>query len=127
MAEDATPSRPLSPHLQVYRWPATMLTSIAHRATGIALYAGTLFLTWWLIAAATGPDAYAAFQNIAGLWIGKLVLIGFSWSLIYHLLNGIRHLHWDAGLGFDKERAERSSWIVIGASVLLTLIIWLLA
>ncbi len=121
------PSRPLSPHLQVYRWPAAMLTSIIHRATGLALYGGTLFLTWWLIAAATGPDAYAAFQSIAGLWIGKLVLIGFSWSLIYHLLNGVRHLHWDAGLGFDNERVERSSWIVIGASVLLTLIIWLLA
>src|SRR3954469_25219148 len=82
--------RPLSPHLQIYRWPLTMAASITHRATGMALAAGTLFLAWWLIAAASGADTYAVFADIAGSILGEIVLFGFVWSLTFHLLNGVR-------------------------------------
>src|SRR5271169_6259674 len=100
MADQKPHSRPLSPHLQIYRWPVTMATSITHRATGVALSAGTLLLAWWLIATASGPEAFATFQNLAANPIGEIVLLGFVWSLAFHLLNGIRHLAWDLGYGF---------------------------
>src|SRR6185437_16375559 len=99
MAEPAH-TRPLSPHLQIYRWPVTMMTSITHRATGVALAAGTVLLAWWLIAIATGPDAYDTVRMVARSPIGLIVIFGFIWSLAFHLLNGIRHLAWDVGLGF---------------------------
>jgi succinate dehydrogenase / fumarate reductase cytochrome b subunit len=113
-------SRPLSPHLTIYRWPMTMLSSITHRATGIALSAGTLLLAWWLVSVASGLEAYSIFSQAAGSLLGQLVLIGFTWSLVYHLLNGIRHLAWDLGYGFAPAKAERNSWIVIALSVILT-------
>src|SRR5262245_15446786 len=91
--------RPLSPYM-IYRWTIPMALSIVHRATGAALYFGTLLLLWWIVATAAGPDAYANAQNIIGSVFGRLVLFGFSWALIYHLLNGIRHLVWDTGRGF---------------------------
>lgn len=116
--------RPLSPHLQIYRWPVTMLTSIAHRVTGVGLAGGALLVTWWLIATAAGPDAYETFADVAGSWLGKLVLFGFTWALVYHTLNGIRHLVWDFGYGFEKTRAERTGTIVIALSVILTIAIW---
>jgi len=101
-----------------------MATSILHRATGVALGAGTLLLTWWLVAAASGPTAFADVQAFISHWVGRLVLLGFSWSLIYHLFNGIRHLFWDAGMGFEIETANRTGWWVIIGSVVVTLVIW---
>jgi succinate dehydrogenase / fumarate reductase cytochrome b subunit len=123
MAEPAHP-RPLSPHLQIYRWPVTMATSIVHRATGLALAAGTLLLAWWLIALATGPDAYATFQMVAGSKLGELVLFGFIWSLAFHLLNGIRHLAWDIGFGFAVPTAAKTGVLVIVLSVLVAIAIF---
>lgn len=123
----ANVERPLSPHLQIYRWPVTMATSILHRATGCALAAGTLLLTWWLVAAAAGPDYYALVQACLGSILGRLVLLGFSWALFYHLLNGIRHLFWDAGHGYSIPVANKSGWAVIIGSVVLTVLAWILA
>lgn len=111
--------RPLSPHLQIYRWPITMAASITHRATGIALAAGMVLLAWWLIAASTGPDAYGVFGRVAGNLFGEIVLFGFLWSLCYHLLNGIRHLVWDAGYGFHVPTARLTAALVFAASLLL--------
>ena len=112
-------ARPLSPHMTIYRWPVTMATSITHRMTGIAMSVGTLVLAWWLIAAASGPEAYATFSHVAGSWIGRIVLFGFTWSLAFHLLNGIRHLAWDMGYGFSIPTAKMTGWLVIVLSVLL--------
>jgi succinate dehydrogenase / fumarate reductase cytochrome b subunit len=123
----ANVERPLSPHLQIYRWPVTMATSILHRATGCGLAAGTLLLAWWLVAAAAGPDYYAMVQSILGSILGRLVLLGFSWALFYHLLNGIRHLFWDAGHGYSLPVANKSGWAVIIGSVVLTVLAWILA
>jgi succinate dehydrogenase / fumarate reductase, cytochrome b subunit len=111
--------RPLSPHLQIYRWPITMAASITHRVTGIALAAGTLFLAWWLVAAATGPDAYALFARAAANPLGEIVLFGFLWSLMFHLLNGIRHLAWDIGYGFRVPTAKLTAALVYIGSLLL--------
>ncbi len=119
--------RPLSPHIQIYRWTLTMFLSILHRATGVALYAGTLLLVWWLMAAATGPEAFAVFQGVAGSWIGRLVLFGYTWALFHHMFGGIKHFIWDTGAGFELSAVE---WISRGATVipiLLTLISWVLA
>ena len=124
MAEAKRP-RPLSPHLQIYRWPVTMATSITHRATGIALYMGAILLTWFLVALAMGEDAYAMFSAMASSWFGTLVLLGYTWALIYHLLNGVRHLHWDAGGNFENASAERSGILVFVFSVLFTAAVWL--
>lgn len=119
--------RPLSPHLQVYRPQLTSVLSITHRATGVALAAGTLLLVCWLIAAASGPQAFASLQSFMGSWLGLLLLFGWSVSLFYHLANGIRHLFWDAGLGFDLKTAYASGWAVLAATVALTLIAWVIA
>src|SRR3546814_18690121 len=100
--------RPLSPHLQVYRWQSTRTLSILHRLTGIALAVGTLLLTYWLAAAATGSDAFAAAQGFIGSLVGRLLLFGWSYALFYHLCNGIRHLVWDAGYGFEIATPPRS-------------------
>ena len=123
MAEQAKGGRerPLSPHLQIYRWPVTMATSITHRATGLALAAGTLLVAWWLIAAATGADAYDTFSMVARSPLGLLILFGFVWSLAYHLLNGIRHLVWDSGYGFDVKTAERTGILVYALSLIMAL------
>jgi succinate dehydrogenase / fumarate reductase, cytochrome b subunit len=112
-------ARPLSPHMTIYRWPVSMATSITHRMTGIALSMGTLLLAWWLIAAASGLEAYRTFSQVAASWPGQIVLFGFTWSLAFHLLNGIRHLAWDMGYGFDVPTANRTGWLVIVLSVLL--------
>jgi len=113
--------RPLSPHLQIYRWPVTMATSITHRATGMALAAGTLLVAWWLIATASGTDAYDTFSTVARSPLGLLILFGFVWSLAFHLLNGIRHLVWDSGYGFEVKTAERSGILVYALSLILAL------
>ena len=117
-------TRPLSPHLDVYKWQVQMLTSILHRATGIALAVGLLGMVWGLLALAGGQDAWAAFAACAGSWFGRLVLFGFSWALAYHLLNGIRHLAQDAGHGFAVPDFVRSSWISIIGSAVLVVVVW---
>ena len=118
--------RPLSPHLEIYKPQLTMVLSITHRFTGVGLAVGTLFLTWWLIAAAMGPEAYAFTQWIYGTWLGYLVLFGFSVSLFYHLCNGIRHLFWDVGLGYEIETVYRSGWSVLAATAVLTFTAWVI-
>ena len=119
-------NRPLSPHLQVYRFQWTMLLSISHRITGVGLALGTLLLVYWLAAAAAGPEAFATAQAIVGSFIGRLFLFGWTFALFYHLCNGIRHLVWDAGYGFELDDAYRSGLAVIGASAVLTLFSWIL-
>lgn len=120
----ATRARPLSPHLTVYRWPATMLMSILHRVTGGALYFGTLLVAWWLIAASTSERQFDLANMVFGSWIGMLVLFGYTWALMHHMLGGIRHLIWDTGVGLEKHVAIRIAWINLAASALLTVLIW---
>jgi succinate dehydrogenase / fumarate reductase cytochrome b subunit len=121
----ATDNRPLSPHLQVYKPQLTSMLSILHRLTGIALAFGTLLLVWWLIAAATGPGAYDAVQNFIGSIPGRLLLLGWTFSLFYHLANGIRHLAWDTGRGFELTTAYATGWLVVIAAIVLTLVSWI--
>ena len=122
----ASDNRPLSPHLQVYRWQWTMALSIVHRMTGVALAIGTPLLVYWLAAAALGPEAFATAQGLIGSIIGRLLLFGWTFALFYHLCNGIRHLVWDAGFGFELDNAYRSGLAVVGASGALTLLSWIL-
>lgn len=123
----ANVERPLSPHLQIYRWPITMVLSILHRVTGVGLGLGTLLLTWWLAAAAAGPEHYATVQAVLGSWFGRLVLFGFTWALFLHLCNGIRHLFWDMGYGYEIKTADRTAWIALAASLVLTILAFALA
>ena len=117
--------RPLSPHLQVYRWQLTSVMSILHRMTGIALAVGTLLLVYWLIATAAGPSAFAAAQGFLGSILGRVLLFGWTVALFYHLCNGIRHLFWDAGYGFELKDAYRSGWIVVAVSLVATAVSWI--
>lgn len=117
-------SRPLSPHLQVYKLPLAALMSISHRATGVALAVGTLLLAYWLGAAAYGPEAFARAQGVVGSWFGILLLLGWSAALFYHLCNGIRHLLWDAGWGFELPQTFKANYVVLAATVALTLVTW---
>ena len=123
---DMARTRPLSPHLQVYRLPLLALLSISHRATGVLLAAGSLALVYWLTAVASGPDAFSEAQAILGSLPGRAFLLVLTFSLFYHLSNGIRHLFWDAGLGFELRTAHASGVLVIVAAVVLTLIAWAL-
>ncbi len=116
--------RPLSPHLQIYRLTLTMAMSIAHRITGAALYLGTVLIAWWLVAAASGPNAYATVQWFMGSAIGLLVLFGYTWALIHHMLGGIRHLIWDTGHGFGPSEREWLARATIVGSVGLTILLW---
>jgi len=119
--------RPLSPHLQTYKWTLTMAMSIVHRATGVALYVGTILLAWWLMAAAAGPSAYATFQDFISSFIGRLIVFGYTWALIHHLLSGIRHLVWDLGYGFGKKEREWLTWAALIGSISLTILLWIVA
>jgi succinate dehydrogenase / fumarate reductase cytochrome b subunit len=121
----AQASRPLSPHLQIYRWYLTMALSIAHRVTGAGLAVGLLLLTWWLLALAGGPDSFATVQAVMDNFLGRLVLFGFTLFLFFHTLNGVRHLVWDLGHGLDKEAARQSGIVVVAGSVVLTLLTWI--
>lgn len=116
--------RPLSPHLGIYRWQVQMVTSILHRATGIALAAGTLMVLWGLMALAAGPDAWAGFGAFAASVPGLVLLLGWTWALMFHLCNGVRHLLQDTGMGFDVPQFVRSSWLAVLASLVLTIAIW---
>lgn len=117
-------ARPLSPHLQVYRWQIQMVTSILHRATGVILAVGSLLIAAALLALASGPDAWACTLALAGSWYGLLVLVGWTWSLAFHWLNGIRHLLQDAGWGYAIPRFVGNSWISVVGSFVLTAIVW---
>ena len=116
--------RPLSPHLSIYRWPITMILSILHRMSGIGMAVGLIVLAAWLINAAAGPDDYRQFEVIMSSLFGRLLLIAWSLAFFYHLSNGIRHLVWDSGRGFEKEQANRSAWVVIVVSIGLTALFW---
>jgi succinate dehydrogenase / fumarate reductase cytochrome b subunit len=116
--------RPLSPFMQ-YRWLYTNTLSILHRLTGILLSAGFLIMVYWLVAAASGPERYAQALSCLASWPLQLVLAGVLWSYCYHFLNGIRHLCWDLGLGFDLGTARASGWTVAIASIVLTVVLWL--
>ncbi len=118
--------RPLSPHLQVYRLMLTFVMSGFHRISGFALYFGMALVTWWLVAAASGPNAYATFEWFIGSWIGLLVLFGFSWALIHHMLGGIRHLIWDTLRGFEPSEREMLALATIVGSIVFTLILWVI-
>lgn len=117
--------RPMSPHIQIYRWPVAMAVSITHRITGVGLSAGTLLLTWWLIAAATSDYAFENVQWFLGTPIGMFVLFCWTLSLMIHLLSGIRHLVWDMGFGFDADVYRPASWAVFIGGAALTVLVWI--
>lgn len=128
MAGAAKPrSRPLSPHLQVWRWHVTMAASILHRASGVALYVGGILLAAWLAALAAGPDTYAVAEAIAHSIWGQLVMYGFSVAVAYHLANGIRHLAWDSGHGFRPATADATGWFAIVFALAAPIGVWALA
>lgn len=121
-------SRPLSPHLQNWRWHATMATSILHRATGVANYIGAVLVSVWLVMLAAGPQTYAIWEDLNAGPLGILItlaFIGFTFSVSFHLLNGIRHLVWDAGYGFDAKGSNLRSLFIIGAAIGFTAAIWI--
>lgn len=120
-------NRPLSPHITIYKPQLTSVLSIAHRGTGVFLTIGTLFLVYWMYAVAQGPEAYASAQTFFGSWLGRLILAAWSFALFYHLCNGIRHLFWDAGIGFEIKSAYASGTVVVVVSILLTVVSWLVA
>lgn len=120
----AKTARPLSPHLGIYKWQLTMTLSIVHRATGIALAVGTILLCAVLLSIAAGPDSYGALRAFCGSGLGLFLLFGWSWSLCFHLCNGIRHLAWDSGWGFEIPRAYATGWTVVVLSLVLTVAIW---
>ena len=128
MADVNRGNRPLSPHLQIYRPQWTWVPSILHRITGVGLAIGGIVVVWWLTAAAVGGrDYFVLVDGLVTSWIGHLVLLGLTWSLAYHLLNGIRHLVWDAGFGFEVPTAERTAQGTVIGSVALTILLWIVA
>ena len=126
MAETkARVARPVSPHIQIYKLALTFLMSGFHRATGAALYFGILLVVWWLVAAASGPNAYAKVQWFMGTLIGRLVLLGYTWGLIHHTLGGVRHLIWDTLNGFGPNEREWLARATLAGSLGLTLVVWI--
>jgi succinate dehydrogenase / fumarate reductase cytochrome b subunit len=123
----ATRERPLSPHLQVYRWQITMTMSILHRVSGVILTFGAFALAWWLLAVAAGGESYDRAAACLASPFGKFVLFGFSLALVYHLLNGLRHLLWDIGWGFEIPEFYRTGWTVAVLTIVLTAAIWFVA
>ena len=124
MANDKSAARPLSPHLQIYRPMLTMMMSIMHRITGVALYFGIILLVWWLTAASISDGYFDLVQGFFGHWFGKLLLFGFTWALIHHALGGLRHLLWDTGRGFDLTLVEWLARANLAGSIVLTLLLW---
>lgn len=124
VGSDQPSARPLSPHLQIYRFEINMTMSILHRISGAALYFGTVLLVVWLLAASMGPD-YLAMANAAwSSWLGRIVLLGFTWALMLHAAGGVRHLIWDTGRGLDIASVNRLCWLSLAASVVLTIAVW---
>ena len=117
--------RPLSPHIQIHRWPVSMALSILHRASGVALGIGTLLLTWFLVAAATSDDAFARVQWFLGSPIGILCLLGWAAALVFHTLSGLRHLYMDTGRGFEPDEYNMTGWAVVIGTGVLTLLLWI--
>jgi len=117
--------RPLSPHLQIYAPPISMVMSILHRITGAALYFGSLLLAWWLIAAASGPEYFEYVSGLFGSVIGRLILFGYTWALMHHMMGGIRHFIWDTGRGYDLGTVDLLSWGTLIASLALTGLVWI--
>ncbi len=120
-------ARPLSPHLQVWRWHITLAASIATRMTGAATYGGMLILAGWALALASGPDAYAGYMSILGSLPGKVVLFGLTLSLFYHLAGGLRHLFWDMGAGFAPKTASASAWGAFAFALIASVLTWIAA
>lgn len=123
----ATSERPLSPFTTIYRWQITMTLSILHRATGVALAVGAFGVAWWLLAVSASDQRYAQFVDLAGSVPGRIVLAGFSYCLMYHLLNGLRHLLWDSGRGFEIKQFQATGWAVVVLSFVLTGVLWMFA
>ena len=117
---------PLSPHLSIYRWPITMTLSILHRVTGVAMSVGLIVLCAWLMSAAAGAADYERVVSLLSTMIGKLMLIGFSFAFFFHLANGVRHLVWDVGYGFEKHQANASAWFVLLLAGGMTAAFWML-
>lgn len=127
MSSTSTKSkRPLSPHLSIYKPIPTMVMSILHRVTGVALYFGTIIVAWWLIAAATSAEYFALVNGFLGSWFGLLILFGYTWALMLHLLGGIRHFVWDTGNLMDKETTTKLAYATMIGSVSLTILIWII-
>ncbi|MDO6964917.1 succinate dehydrogenase, cytochrome b556 subunit [Rhizobium alvei] len=123
---NAAKNRPLSPHLQIYKPIPTMMSSIIHRITGGALYFGTVLVAWWLIAAATGEPYFDLVNAVFGSIIGKLILFGYTWALIQHMLGGLRHFMWDFGYGFEKHFSTRLAKATFATSIVLTILLWVI-
>ena len=119
--------RPLSPHIQIYKPMLTMTMSIVHRITGGALYVGTLILAAWLIAAASGQASFDTMQAVLGSFLGRIVLFGYTWALMHHMLGGIRHLIWDTGRGFGAVERELFAKLTLIGSIVLTVLLWIVA
>lgn len=125
MSRTAPPrARPISPHLTIYGLTITMWMSIAHRITGAALYVGTALVAWWLLASAGSRESFDIMSDVFGSWFGLLVLFGYTWVLIHHMLGGIRHLIWDTGHGLERNNSRKLAWATIGGSVVLTVLVW---
>lgn len=122
---NVTQNRPLSPHLQIYKPIPTMVMSIVHRITGGALYFGTVLVAWWLIAAATGQGYFDLVNWILGTIVGRLILFGYTWALLHHMLGGFRHFFWDLGYGFDPALSTRVAKLMLVASICLTVLVWI--
>jgi succinate dehydrogenase / fumarate reductase cytochrome b subunit len=129
MAPTARPTvaQPLSPHLQIYRWTWTMAMSVFHRITGTALYGGTALVAIWLVALASGPVAYSYVAGFFGSIVGRLILFAYTWVLMHHMLGGLRHLVWDTGVGFDREKRLSMARLTLIGSVALTIVVWAVA
>lgn len=127
MADVNRGNRPLSPHLDVYRMQWTMLLSISHRITGVGLTLGCVLVVWWFLAAATGPEYFAFVDGLLTSWIGILVMVASAFALCYHTANGIRHLFWDMGYGFELETARKSGLAAVGGAVAATLLLIIVA
>ena len=121
---NVTNKRPLSPHLQIYKPIPTMVMSIVHRITGGALYFGTVLVAWWLIAAASGEEYFNFVNAVFGSFIGRLILFGYTWALVHHMLGGLRHFMWDFGYGFEKSFSTRLAKATLAGSIALTILIW---
>ena len=119
-----TRPRPLSPHLDIYRFTLTMAMSIVHRITGVGLYVGVLLLAWFLLATSTDAASYAVFSAFIHSILGRLILFGFTWALFHHMLGGIRHFIWDAGFGLDEPLREQLAQATLVGGGVLTLIVW---
>jgi succinate dehydrogenase / fumarate reductase, cytochrome b subunit len=126
MVERNLSSRPLSPHLQIYKPMLTMMMSIMHRITGVGLYFGIILLVWWLTAASISDSYFDFVQGFFGHWFGRLVLFGFSWALIHHVLGGLRHFLWDTGRGYDLKVVEWLARANLAGSIVLTLLLWII-